>query len=397
MFFLAKDDLMKCKAFGTCSCRGDRQLIAEDMKFLIFDVYGVRLYAIFTSVEKVYSLLPYCQYTGTGVSIRLAKFLCHKISNFWPIDSITLDSNAPFLPDPAYVLTAPSHHEVELWVVQLLEHMPAPNAPGTSLSPVRPSTGERLPANLEPDDVYLFPTRSAAMYRLHQYLHKANGNEYKSVAFGPVFVSAFYILREWGAGCLEIVRNSDEDMQQLQEFCEIEISADRKVQAVYVEFPCHPNFECCDLYTLRRLADVYQFLLVVDASAGDICNIDLSSVADVFIFAPFHAMCGITVLDPLNRPTHQRLRKLFSENYRNEVFHLDAEALVRSTSNYRASLRRTEQPCKPCRNFFAKPGGKSIKYRVQGGLSPVQQDQPVLRDVHAWSMSRVHSWLWRSD
>ncbi|KAL1995477.1 hypothetical protein VTN49DRAFT_1664 [Thermomyces lanuginosus] len=244
--------------------------------------------------------------------------------------------------------------------------MPAPNAPGTSLSPVRPSTGERLPANLEPDDVYLFPTRSAAMYRLHQYLHKANGNEYKSVAFGPVFVSAFYILREWGAGCLEIVRNSDEDMQQLQEFCEIEISADRKVQAVYVEFPCHPNFECCDLYTLRRLADVYQFLLVVDASAGDICNIDLSSVADVFIFAPFHAMCGITVLDPLNRPTHQRLRKLFSENYRNEVFHLDAEALVRSTSNYRASLRRTEQPCKPCRNFFAKPGGKSIKYRVQG-------------------------------
>lgn len=354
MLFLEKDALTECKVFGTSPRRGDGRLAAEEMKFMIFDIYGVRLYAVFTRMEKIYSVLPYYQHTGAGISNLLARFLYHKISGCWPIDSMSVDQSASFVPGPTYVLTSPYHHQFQLWIVKLLEHMPAPHAPETSLSPIGPSTGERLPATLEPDDIYLFPNRSAALYRLHQYLNKANGNEFKSVAFGPVFQSTIHILREWGAGCLEIAHGDDGDMQQLQEICEAEISADRKVQAVYVEFPCHPNFECGDLYTLRCLADVYHFILVVDVSARGLCNIDLMSVADVVVVAPFDVVCGIIVLNPLNRPTYRRLRKLFAEKHKNEVFHLDAEALVQSASNYRTRQRTINHNADVVATFLQK-------------------------------------------
>lgn len=133
------------------------------------------------------------------------------------------------------------------------------------------------------DDVYLFPTGMAALYRLHTYLNAANGNKYFSVAFGVLFHSTLHILEDSGAGYKLFPRGEEADLEQLEAFCKSEREAGRKVQAVYLEFPSNPSLVSSNLAKLRALADTYGFILVVDETVASFASVDVLSVANVIV------------------------------------------------------------------------------------------------------------------
>jgi cystathionine gamma-synthase len=278
--------------------------------------------------------LGYWQDSGIGISSRLADFLYPQIDHGLEIKPFEISSvgNRQFLiPEPTWVPETLFHLQLKQKIVLLLERAPALLSGRTSLSKL----------NLSPKDVYLFPTGMAALYRFHTCLSVAEGNKNKSVAFGMLFQSTLHILQEYGAGMKLFPRGNEPDLEELETFCKSEYEAGRKLQAVYVEFSSNPGLVSSDLVGLRALADVYDFVLVVDETIGSFANIDVLSVADVIItsltksFSGYaDVMGGSLVLNPHRTTTHHRLKSLLESNFHNELFSEDASVLEHNSQNY---------------------------------------------------------------
>lgn len=314
------------------------------MIFKVIDIHGVRLYGIFCHASKMQGVIGYWQHPGIGISARLADFLYPYVQNlqdFEPFDANRIGDDDYCIPKPVWLLETPAHLQIKERIVSLLKSSQAPSPPHTSISPVRISTGERLLSTVTTEDVYLFPSGMAALYRLHVYLTAANDGEYKSAAFGSLFQSTFHILEEYGAGFQLFPHGDETDLVKLEAFCKSEIESLRKVQAVYVEFPSNPNLVSSDLEKLRALADKYEFILVVDETIGSFANVDLFSVADVIAtsltkgFSGYsNVMAGSLVLNPESTTAYRRLKPLLQNNWHNELFAGDAIALEDNSRNY---------------------------------------------------------------
>ena len=53
--------------------------------------------------------------------------------------------------------------------------------------------------------------------------------------------------------------------------------------ALFTEFPSNPLLRCADLPRLRKLADKYDFLIVVDETIGNLVNVEVLPYADVVV------------------------------------------------------------------------------------------------------------------
>ena len=53
--------------------------------------------------------------------------------------------------------------------------------------------------------------------------------------------------------------------------------------ALFTEFPSNPLLRCADLPRLRKLADKYDFLIVVDETIGNLVNFEVLPYADVVV------------------------------------------------------------------------------------------------------------------
>lgn len=346
---MSRETLADCKAYATSPRRGDHRLTAQDLTFKVLDIYGVRLYGIFVPATKIFGIIGFWQHPGIGISTRLADFLLPHVDTLQellPIDPERVgddDDYDHYIPKPTYLLDSPVHGQLRERIVSLLKRAPAPAPPATSISAPPPlSAGDPLPPKLTPGDVYLFPSGMAAIYRLQSYLSAANNNEYKSVAFGCLYHSTLDILEEFG-GYELFGRGDESDLARLEKFLEEEESRnERKVQALYVEFPSNPVLVCSPLARLRALADKYEFVLVVDDTVGSFCNVDLLSVADVVVssltksFSGYaDVMAGSLVLNPLG-PAYRKLRPLLRNSFHNELFVEDALVLERNSRDYLA-------------------------------------------------------------
>ncbi|KAL1962424.1 hypothetical protein VTN77DRAFT_9695 [Rasamsonia byssochlamydoides] len=293
-------------------------------------------------------IIGFWQHPGIGISTRLADFLLPHVDalqELLPLDPNNVGDDDYYVPKPTYLLDSPVHAQLRDRIVSLLKRAPAPAPPATSISAPPPlSAGDLLPPKLTPADVYLFPSGMAALYRLHTYLSAANDNEYKSVAFGSLFNSTLHILEDFGAGYEHFGRGDDSDLAALEHFLEAEAQHDRRIQALYVEFPSNPVLVCSPLARLRELADKYEFVLVIDDTVGSFCNVDVFSVADVVVTSLTKSFSGYAdvlggslVLNPL-APAYRKLRPLLRNSFHNELFVEDAVALER---NSRAYLQRS--------------------------------------------------------
>lgn len=302
----------ECKAFATSPLRQDLVAKAEDITIRIFDI-DVRLYAVFFPLAKTPAVQPFWTHSGAGISSRLAE---ESLKHLELLHEVTGDEPA------SRVQESPAHDEVRERVAQLLERSPI-------------SIRDRKVA---PKDVFLYQTGMSVIYQVHQYLlRKYNA---KSVLYGCAFFSTPHVLENFGPGYMHFGRNNEADLDALVVYLKDEAKNGRKIQALWTEIPANPLLESPDLPTLRKLADEYDFVLIVDDTVGSFCNIDVLDVADIIVtsltksFSGYaDVMAASAVLNPSSK-RYPELQTLFEQQFENHFHPGDAETLAHNSRDY---------------------------------------------------------------
>lgn len=302
----------ECKAFATSPSRADAVAKPEDITIRIFDV-DVRLYAVFFPVSNTPAVQPFWTHSGAGISSRLAE---ESLKHLDLLREVTGDESGP------EVKESRAHAEVRERVAGLLER---------SLVSVRQ---ERV----SPDDVYLYQTGMSAIYHVQQYL--LSRYNAKSVLFGFAFFSTPEVFNNFGPGMRHFGRNNEADLDALEDYLKEEAKERRKIQALWTEIPSNPILVTPDLPKLRKLADDYDFVLIIDDTVGSFCNIDVLDVADIVVtsltksFSGYADVMGASaVLNPSSK-RYTELKGLFKEKFKNHLHPGDAETLANNSKDY---------------------------------------------------------------
>lgn len=56
-----------------------------------------------------------------------------------------------------------------------------------------------------------------------------------------------------------------------------------KILSLFCEFPSNPLLKSPDIKRLRKLADEYKFLIVIDETIGNFCNVAVLEWADMVV------------------------------------------------------------------------------------------------------------------
>lgn len=71
----------------------------------------------------------------------------------------------------------------------------------------------------------------------------------------------------------------DKDIDDL----ETKLKEGERILALFCEVPSNPLLKTPDLKRLRQLADDYDFLIVVDETIGNFCNVSVLPYADMVV------------------------------------------------------------------------------------------------------------------
>ncbi|KAK6819467.1 cystathionine gamma-synthase [Apiospora arundinis] len=195
------------------------------------------------------------------------------------------------------------------------------------------------------DDVYLYSTGMAAIYSLTKILRPWCGTE--AVVFGFPYDSTLRVQQLFAEGCLFYGNGTSNELDQLKAYLEDQKALrHHKPQYVWCECASNPLVRTLDLDRVRRLADKYGFLVIVDDTIGTSANVNVLDVADVVVTSlskSFNgradAMGGSIVLNRQGRHYH-KLHVLFTspENagYTNSqlLYYRDAKQIEFNSRNY---------------------------------------------------------------
>ena len=303
-----------CKAFATSPARGDGTLSDDQITIRAFTIADVNVYGVFVPPTSMPTISAFWTHAGVGISSRFAE---HCLAHIDKLREVQLD-----LPQPP-TQDSHSHVLVNERIAGLLNRAPA--------DPQRT-------AKVSPDDVYLFQTGMSAIYWVHRYLLSKHNSS--SVLFGFAFHSTIHVLGDFGPGVEFFGHGTDGDLQKLEPFLAARAEEGKPVQAIWTEFPSNPLLVTPDLKGLRKLADQYGALLIVDDTIGSFCDVDVLGVADIVLtsltksFSGYaDVMAASAVLSPLSA-RYSELKVLFNTSYRNDFFAGDAEALEKNSRNY---------------------------------------------------------------
>jgi cystathionine gamma-synthase len=87
------------------------------------------------------------------------------------------------------------------------------------------------------------------------------------------------ILQKFGPGCQFYGHGSAENLDDL----ESRLKSGERYLALFCEFPGNPLLRSPDLQRIRRLADQYDFAVVVDETIGNYLNVHVLPYADVVV------------------------------------------------------------------------------------------------------------------
>lgn len=142
-------------------------------------------------------------------------------------------------------------------------------------------------------------------------------------------------------------RGDDADVQALEEL----LKGGERIGGLFCEFPSNPLLRTPPLRELRRLADTYDFPLVVDDSISGFCNVDVlvpggadilvSSLTKQFSGAN-NAMGGSLVLNS-HSALHHQLHTRLNRDYEQMLWKEDAATLLSASSD--VETRVSAHPC----------------------------------------------------
>jgi cystathionine gamma-synthase len=100
------------------------------------------------------------------------------------------------------------------------------------------------------------------------------------------YTDTLKILQKWGPGCYFFGNGLDSDIDELEKVLADAYESNPSVPpalALYTEFPSNPLLRSANLERLRALADKYDFLIVIDDTIGNFCNVKALPYADIMV------------------------------------------------------------------------------------------------------------------
>lgn len=226
------------------------------------------------------------------------------------------------------------------------------------------ASDKRGVAGLTEDDVYLYPCGMNSIFHTHRLMMEARG-PLKSISFGFPYVDTLKILEKFGPGCLFYGNGSSEDLDDLEK----RLKAGERYLALFCEFPGNPMLKCPDLQRIRKLADTYDFGVVVDETIGNFINVHVLPYADVLVSSltkifsgECNVMGGGTILNPKSR-YYQALKKVAESDYEDNYWAEDAIFMERNSRHFVSRIGRINENAEViCDILRAHPLVKEVYY-----------------------------------
>ncbi|KAH7015094.1 pyridoxal phosphate-dependent transferase [Ilyonectria destructans] len=203
------------------------------------------------------------------------------------------------------------------------------------------TTNTRGIQGLEEGDVYLYPCGMNAIFNAHRALLKAREPR-ESINFGFPYVDTLKILQKFGPGCLFYGHASAEDSDDL----EARLRNGERFLALFCEFPGNPLLTCPDLVRLRKLADEFDFAIVVDETIGTFANINVLQFADIVVSSltkifsgDSNVMGGSAILNPESR-YFKALKAVMEEDYEDTYWPEDVIFMERNSRDFDSRVER---------------------------------------------------------
>ncbi|KAF0639499.1 hypothetical protein FPSE5266_07639 [Fusarium pseudograminearum] len=206
--------------------------------------------------------------------------------------------------------------------------------------PAMTSNTRGIPS-LEETDVYLYPAGMNAIFNAHRALLHARVPA-ESINFGFPYVDTLKILQKFGPGCLFYGHASPEDLDDL----EARLKKGERYLGLFCEFPGNPLLTCPDLTRIRKLADEYDFAIVIDETIGTFANINVLPVADIVVSSltkifsgDSNVMGGGLVLNPDSK-YYRALKAAMEEIYEDNYWPEDVVFMERNSRDYESRVVR---------------------------------------------------------
>ncbi|GAA5851328.1 hypothetical protein JCM8547_004208 [Rhodosporidiobolus lusitaniae] len=200
-------------------------------------------------------------------------------------------------------------------------------------------------SGLTEEDVWLYPCGMNAIFHAHQVAMEARRREGKeigkSVCFGFPYTDTLKILEKWGPGCHFFGRGLEQDLPALRTVLE---EANPPILALFCEFPSNPLLRSPPLLELRKLADEFGFMIVVDETIAGFVNVEVLPTSDIVVSSltkvfsgDSNVMGGSLVLNPQGKH-YASLKSAQLATYEDAYFDEDAIYMERNSRDFEARI-----------------------------------------------------------
>lgn len=86
----------------------------------------------------------------------------------------------------------------------------------------------------------------------------------------------------------------DKDLPEVRRIAQEAYASPTPITALFCEFPSNPLLRSPNLAELRKIADEYNFLIVVDETIGNFVNVDVLRYADIVVSSITKVFSGET-------------------------------------------------------------------------------------------------------
>ena len=226
----------------------------------------IRLYAIYFPEKLMQTAMAFWRLTGTGISSRLAQNI-HKDPGSLrqaSFDSVDALSRYQGLQGSSSDLGAMKN--IRERISSLLKR-----------ASISPDISNKVSAS----DIYLYPTGMSAIYHCNFLLQSWMPAE--SIVFGFPYELTLKMLQTYGKSCRFYGFGTPDELEQLEAYVQSEARQNRRVQSVWCECASNPLLRTVDLDSIRLLADIYGFQVILDDTIGSFANVDVLGVADIVV------------------------------------------------------------------------------------------------------------------
>ncbi|KAI7940403.1 hypothetical protein MJO28_014055, partial [Puccinia striiformis f. sp. tritici] len=113
----------------------------------------------------------------------------------------------------------------------------------------------------------------------------------ESICFGFLYTETLKIVQKWGPGAnffgLDL-HNLEKLLLQIKE------NGEPNIGTLFCKFPSNPLLKSPNSIRLRKLADQYNFLIVIDETIGNFCNVEVLPYANMLAISLTKVFSGVS-------------------------------------------------------------------------------------------------------